>query len=101
MRFIHYVGVSLLLVLSLPLLADNRDWPQAAGPEMSWKLGKGNPPVTWSVARNENILWRTPMPNGGQGGITVWGDRCFLTTFDEYQEGQPKYSATILGHCLD
>src|SRR5579871_2048641 len=79
--------------------ADN--WPQAAGPNLTWRWDKGNPPTYWSVARNQNILWRSTMPNGGQGGITVWRDRLFLTTFEEYQEGQPKFSATILGHCLD
>jgi outer membrane protein assembly factor BamB len=79
--------------------ADN--WPQAAGPGMTWRLDKGNPPTSWSVSRNQNIAWRSTMPNGGQGGIIAWGDRLFLTTFDEYKEGEPKFSATILGHCLD
>lgn len=41
------------------------------------------------------------MPNGGQGGIIVWKDRLFLSTFEEYQEGAPRFSATTLGHCLD
>jgi len=101
-RFSFCVVVTLgLLVATRESFADNRDWPQAAGPEMSWKLGKGSPPVHWSVARGENVKWRSTMPNGGQGGIAVWGDRCFLTTFEEYVIGQPKYSATILGHCLD
>lgn len=104
-RHVHFAIAIIALIPACAIVRsdarDNRDWSQAAGPEMSWKLGKGSPPFKWSVARNENIKWRTKMPNGGQGGITVWGDRCFLTTFDEYQEGQPKYSATILGHCLD
>src|SRR5205807_3185468 len=82
-----------------PARADN--WPQAAGPNGTWRLKASNPPERWSVARNEHILWRSTMPNGGQGGITVWGDRLFLTTFEEYKEGAPKFSATILGHCLD
>lgn len=80
-------------------LADN--WPQAAGPDGTWRWDKGSPPTSWSVSRNQNIVWRSTMPNGGQGGIIVWGNRLFLTTFDEYKEGDPKYSATILGHCLD
>lgn len=81
--------------------ADNRDWPQAGGPDGTWQLARGNPPVQWSVARGQNIRWRTTLPNGGQGGITVWGDRVFLTTFTEYTEGAPLYSAAILGHCLE
>jgi len=79
--------------------ADN--WPQAAGPEMTWRYDKGSAPAEWSVALNRNIAWRSTMPNGGQGGIIAWGNRLFLTTFEEYRDGDPKFSATILGHCLD
>lgn len=79
--------------------ADN--WPQAAGPNLTWRYDKAGPPTQWSVALNRNIAWRSTMPNGGQGGIIAWGDRLFLTTFEEYKEGDPKFSATILGHCLD
>ena len=81
--------------------ASPRNWPQAAGPELNWRVSDGKAPVSWSGALNKNILWRSPMPNGGQGGITAWGDRLFVTTFDEYQEGAPKFSANVLGHCLD
>jgi hypothetical protein len=41
------------------------------------------------------------MPNGGQSGIAVWGNRIFLTTFDEYKGGEPKFSGAILGLCVD
>src|SRR5215469_13800994 len=81
------------------LLAAN--WPQAAGPDGTWRVHGPNAPGEWSVSLNHNILWRTPLPNGGQSGIAVWGDRLFLTTFDEYRDGDPKFSAVILGHCLD
>jgi len=77
------------------------NWPQAAGPNLTWRLEGERAPSTWSVARNQNIVWKSTMPNGGQGGIAVWGDRLFLTTFEEYQDGAPKFSGTILGHCLD
>jgi outer membrane protein assembly factor BamB len=77
------------------------NWPQAAGPDGNWRVRAANAPVAWSVSLNQNILWRTPLPNGGQSGIAVWGDRLFLTTFDEYRDGDPKFSASILGHCLD
>ena len=99
LRIASIVLVLLTLSGAKPVQADN--WPQAAGPEMTWRLDKGNAPSSWSVARNQNIAWRSTMPNGGQGGIIAWGDRLFLTTFDEYKEGEPKFSATILGHCLD
>ena len=59
------------------------EWPQAGGPEGNWQT-TGKPAVTsWSVARNQNILWKTLLPNGGQSGIAVSKDRLFLTTFTE------------------
>jgi outer membrane protein assembly factor BamB len=81
------------------LLAVN--WPQAAGPNGTWSVPDAKPPVEWSVARNQNILWRAPLPNGGQSGIAVWGDRLFLTTFEPYKPGEPKFSTAILGHAVD
>lgn len=75
-------------------------WPQAAGPDGTWRV-RGPAPTEWSVALGRNIVWKTPLPNGGQSGIAVWGDRLFLTTFDTYREGDPKFSGAILGHCLD
>lgn len=88
-------------LLLAPLLPAAAHWPQAAGPNLTWKLERGSPPVSWSVARNRNIAWRSTMPNGGQGGIAAWGNRLFLTTFAEYQDGAPRFSASVLGHCLD
>jgi len=88
----------MLLTLFFWLFAN---WPQAAGPNGSWSVPDAKPPVRWSVARNEHILWRAPLPNGGQSGIAVWGDRIFLTTFPPYTRGAPKKSATILGHAID
>ncbi len=91
-------ALGLLLLLAASARAD---WPQAAGPDGNWQAHGPAAPVRWSVARDENILWRTPLPNGGQSGIAVAGGRIFLTTFDVYKEGDPKMSGTILGHCLD
>ena len=67
-----------LLLVASTLLAQN--WPQAGGPDGTWAV-KGSAAATeWSVAAGKNIRWRTPLPNGGQSGIAVWGDRLFLTT---------------------
>jgi hypothetical protein len=88
------------ILLLLPSLCFGA-WPQAAGPDGSWSIHGPEAPLAWSVSRDQNILWRAPLPNGGQSGIAVWGDRLFLTTFDRYKEGDPKFSGDILGHCLD
>ncbi|MCU1260299.1 MAG: hypothetical protein JWO80_3184, partial [Bryobacterales bacterium] len=99
----HHSTLRNLLVyaaIAASLVAGN--WPQAAGPEGTWRLPSAtSAPVSWSVALDKNIVWRTPMPNGGQSGVAVWGDRLFLTTFPEYKAGDPKFSAVIMGHCVD
>ncbi len=82
-------------------IARAEDWPQGAGPNLDFRAIGRKAPTHWSVATGSNVIWRTKLPSGGQGGIAKWGNRLFLTTFEEYQEGGPKYSATILGHCLD
>lgn len=84
------------LFFSTVLLAQN--WPQAAGPDGTWTTRGPAPVDRWSVAQGTNILWHTPMPNGGQSGIAVWGDRLFLTTFAEGEKG---FSAKILGLAVD
>lgn len=93
--------LALLLLPALVSAASVPNWPQAAGPNGNWRIdGVPAAPIHWSVALNQNIIWRSPMPNGGQSGIAVWGDRIFLTTFDEYKTGDPKFSGTILGLCV-
>ena len=56
------------LYLLIILLAT--DWPQAGGPNGSWHVrSAAKPPTEWSVALNQNIVWKTALPNGGQSGI--------------------------------
>jgi outer membrane protein assembly factor BamB len=88
-------------LLSLTPISRADNWPQAGGPNGTWRVDSGKAPSAWSVAKNEHIVWRTKLPAGGQGGITVWGNKLFLTTFEEYKQGEPKFSANIVGHCLD
>jgi hypothetical protein len=75
-------------------------WPQAAGPNGTWHV-EAEGPTHWSVARNQNILWRTPLPNAGQGGIAISADKLFLTTFAEQDEKAERQSNVILGHAVD
>jgi outer membrane protein assembly factor BamB len=86
-----------------PRLASN--WPAAGGPDGSWQV-RDVPaaPTHWSVVRNENIVWRTPLPEGGQSGIAVWGDKLFLTTLKAWPETRtdaPKFGHEVTGYCLD
>jgi hypothetical protein len=74
------------------------NWPQAGGPNGSWRADVANAPTSWSVAANKNIVWRQPLPNEGQGGIAVWGDLLFLETFPP---GVAKDSLDVVGHAID
>ena len=38
-----------------------------------------NIPATWNAAKNENILWKTPVPLPGNNSPVVWGNRAFLS----------------------
>jgi len=59
-----------------------------------------NPPVRWSVARGEGIVWKTPLPEEGQSGIAVWNDRLFLTTLKPEEGAKPKGREVVV-YCLD
>jgi len=80
--------------------ADN--WPQPAGPNANWTAAGHNVPVHWSLARNQNILWHTTLPEEGQSGIAVWGDRLFLTTMKPLAaDATKKEGHEVVGYCLD
>jgi hypothetical protein len=80
------------------LVAFAANWPQAGGPDGTWRSSGKDAPAAWSVTLNQNIVWKATLPNAGQSGIAVWGDRLFLTTF---ALGEKKTSGTIQGHCVD
>lgn len=90
------------LLIATPgnLLADD-NWHQAAGPNGNWQV-EGAPPAEWSVTREENIRWRTSMPEAGMSNVTVWGNRAFVTTHVPIKTLEQKNSVTdIIGFCLD
>lgn len=82
-------------------LQAEENWYQPAGPSGNWQI-EGDPPIKWSVTRNENIRWRTPMPEAGMSGVTIWGDRVFVTTHVPIRSPEERNSVkNILGFCLD
>ncbi len=90
-----------LLVSGLTNLGADQNWPQAAGPGGNWQT-EGKPPLRWSVTRNENIRWRTPMPEAGMSNVTLWGDRVFTTTHVPIKTLEEKEGVKdIIGFCLD
>ncbi|MEO2034746.1 MAG: hypothetical protein ABGZ35_21920 [Planctomycetaceae bacterium] len=77
------------------------NWDQPAGPNGNWKVG-GSAPTEWSVVRNENILWRTPLPECGQSNVTVWGALAFTTIHKPLITEDEKDRVTdVVGYCLN
>ncbi|WP_020472828.1 outer membrane protein assembly factor BamB family protein [Zavarzinella formosa] len=99
-HFFASLAIASILCGSLNAEEPPKFWPQAAGPNGDWHLA-ADAPTHWSVARNENIRWRTKLPNAGQSGIVIMGDKLFLTTFAEQDEKAKRQSNTILGHAVD
>jgi outer membrane protein assembly factor BamB len=55
-------------------------WPSFRGPNASGVADGQNLPDNWSPAKNENILWLTPIPGLAHSSPVVWGDRIFVAT---------------------
>src|SRR5687768_9281813 len=63
-----------LLLSSVGLLAN---WPAWRGPEGTGVARGSRLPLRWST--NENIHWRTPLPERGNSTPIVWKDAVFIT----------------------
>jgi outer membrane protein assembly factor BamB len=93
------IALLLLGVMAVCRLAGADDWPQAAGPNGNFVV-QGKAPHTFSVAKNENVLWRTPLPNTGQGTVIVSGGRAFVTSHAPITKDSAS-GALIQGLCFD
>jgi len=111
----HHVPAALLLLVTQLLCfaaqageprTNDSNWQQAGGPNFNWQVTSSKPaPINWSVSRDENVRWRSELPNAGQSGIAVWGDHLFLTTFAQ-GEGhgtgkRAQFSSKVIGICVD
>lgn len=77
------------------------NWPSVFGPGGNGQV-RGSAPRRWSVARGEGVKWRVPMPETGQSGIAIWGDRLFLSTMKPVENGSSrKDGGHVVGHCHD
>jgi hypothetical protein len=73
-------------------------WPQAGGPDGTFRVNVEGAPTTWSVAANKTIVWAQNLPNEGQGGIAVAGNFLFLTTFPAGATGN---GIDVVGYAID
>ena len=87
-----------------PCAQAERDWPQAGGPDASWSVVDSNAeaPRAFSVARDEHILWKLDLPEGGQSGLCISGDRLFLTVLEPVTANTVrKKGSNLLCLCVD
>ncbi|MCA9141015.1 MAG: PQQ-binding-like beta-propeller repeat protein [Planctomycetales bacterium] len=96
------LSLFILVVFATPqFLCAAENWHQAAGPNGNWQTD-GNAPVHWSATRNENIRWRTAMPESGMSAVSIWGDRAFVTTHVPIASLEQKDAVKdVIGYCLD
>lgn len=63
-----------------PTAHPTNHWPQFRGPAASGIADDRPLPTKWNAEKNENILWKTPIPGLGHSSPCVWDDRVYLTT---------------------
>ncbi|MEO1834063.1 MAG: PQQ-binding-like beta-propeller repeat protein [Akkermansiaceae bacterium] len=74
-------------------------WAQAAGPHGNF-VTEGAAPAEFSVALGNNVRWRTPLPNTGQGTPIVFGGKVFVTSHEQIDR-DTETGRDILGLCFD
>ena len=85
MRFLPFLF--LLVATSTVALADN--WPQWRGPNGLSTTGAGNYPTEFSAEKN--VLWKVELPGVGSSTPIVWGDRIFVTSGIDGDDGITAY----------
>jgi len=79
--------LSLILCLVASWLAlsvtANDNWPQWRGPTGNGISDSKNLPTSWSLEKNENIVWKRELPSWSGGTPIIWGDSVFVTSPSE------------------
>lgn len=75
LSFVRCVVAVLVCAVSVVALAEN--WPSWRGPDGSQVTPETDFPLKWS--RDENVRWRTPLPEPGNSSPIVWGNKVFVT----------------------
>src|SRR5262249_7020138 len=56
------------------------DWPSFRGPRASGVADGHALAASWSLEKNENVLWKTPIPGLSHSSPIVWGQKLFVTS---------------------
>ena len=75
--FLKAHSVYLAVMLWHANYAGAANWPAWRGPEGMGVAKEKNLPLRWGT--NENVRWRTPLPERGNSTPIVWGNRVFVT----------------------
>ncbi len=78
------------------LSAEN--WPQASGPNGTFVVSDAKAPSEWSVALDQNIAWKTTLPELGQSSVTIWKDKLFFT-INKPVEADTVLAKDIVAYC--
>lgn len=54
------------------------NWPQWRGPAGDGTSDAKGLPTTWSLDKNENIVWKTELPSWSGSTPIIWGDHIFV-----------------------
>jgi outer membrane protein assembly factor BamB len=73
--------VSSLAALALIVTASAADWPQFRGPG-GLGVATDAADVPSEFSPEKNVVWQVPLASGHSSPV-LWGDRIFLTTFDD------------------
>lgn len=74
-------GLGACLFLIVSQLVTAADWPAFRGPHGDGTSEAKNVPVKWSAT--DNIVWKTPLAQPGNGSAIVSGSRVFVTTAED------------------
>lgn len=88
-----------ILLLSYSAVLPAADWHQAAGPNGNF-IVDGSAPTRFSGTTGDNIRWRVPLPNTGQGTPVVSRGRVFVTSHEPIS-ADTEMGSLILGMCFD
>src|SRR4051812_20644139 len=76
-----YKGISSAALVAIFFLAapcaHPANWPQWRGPAGTGVTSEKNLPLNWST--NQNVVWRTPLPERGNSTPVIWNNRVFIT----------------------
>jgi outer membrane protein assembly factor BamB len=67
-------------IICSALSAEGQNWPSFRGTNASGSGDGQNPPAIWDVAKNVNIVWKTPIPGLAHASPIVWGNKLFVVS---------------------